>query len=358
MKGYLHLENGESFEGTLFPNSQNSNFTGEIVFYTGMTGYQEVLTDPSYKNQIIVFTYPLIGNYGINEFDFESKKPHVAGVIVYEMKDNYSNYNAKYSLKQYLEKWNIPFLTRVDTRAVVKRIRTEGTMQAVISNATSVDLKSHQLAINPVEAVTSKTIETFGTGENHIVLIDFGYKKSIMNAFLDRGCQVTVVPYTTPIGKIKELNPTGVVLSNGPGDPKALQSYLPSIKQILEQFPTLAICLGHQLVALSLGGDTKKLKFGHRGANQPVADLFSNKVLITSQNHSYVVDEVSLKTTDLQARFKNCNDGSIEGLTHKNLPILTVQFHPEAHPGPAESSWIFDEFIANNCAVRREKLYA
>ncbi|WP_010283386.1 carbamoyl phosphate synthase small subunit [Bacillus timonensis] len=358
MKGYLHLENGESFEGTFSPHGAKAVTNGEIVFYTGMTGYQEVLTDPSYKNQIIVFTYPLIGNYGINEFDFESKEPHVAGVIIYETKDAYSHYNAKFSLKQYLEKWNIPLLTHVDTRAVVKRIRTEGTMQAVISDSSFVEVPSLSESTNPVGEVTSKEWQTFGTGDTHIVLVDFGYKKSILQSLLANGCKVTVVPYTTSFEKIKEILPNGIVLSNGPGDPKELNDHLPNIKQLIEYYPTLAICLGHQLVALSLGGDTKKLKFGHRGANQPVADLFTNKVYITSQNHSYVVDEDSLKETGLQARFKNCNDNSIEGLSHTTLPILTVQFHPEAHPGPSESSWVFDEFIANNCTVRREKIYA
>lgn len=358
MKGYLHLENGESFAGTLFTSNQNSLINGEVVFFTGMTGYQEVLTDPSYKNQIIVFTYPLIGNYGINEFDFESKKPHVAGVIVYETKDTFSHYKAKYSLKQYLEKWDIPLLTHIDTRGVVKRIRTEGTMQAVISQHSQLNEAIDNPVANPVSEVTSQQIQTFGKGENHIVLVDFGFKKSILHAFLNRGCKVTVVPYGTSYEVIKELSPDGIVLSNGPGDPKTLQSYLPTIKKVIENYPTLAICLGHQLVALSFGGDTKKLKFGHRGANQPVSDLFSKKVYITSQNHSYVVDEESLKNTGLKARFKNCNDGSIEGMAHAKLPILTVQFHPEAHPGPVESSWIFDEFMQNNCAIRREKLYA
>ena len=358
MKGYLHLENGESFEGTLSQASEKAVTNGEIVFYTGMTGYQEVLTDPSYKNQIIVFTYPLIGNYGINEFDFESKEPHVAGVIVYETKDSYSHYNAKYSLKQYLDKWNIPLLSHVDTRAIVKRIRTEGTMQAVISDSPSFDVTAMSVNANPVGEVSSKEWQTFGTGDNHIVLVDFGYKRSILQSLLSKGCTVTVVPYTTPFEKVKQLQPNGIVLSNGPGDPKALAEHLPTIKQMIEYFPTLAICLGHQLVALSLGGDTKKLKFGHRGANQPVVDLRNDKVYITSQNHSYVVDEDSLSETKLKARFINCNDNSVEGLTHSTLPILTVQFHPEAHPGPAESSWVFDEFIANNCTVRREEIYA
>ncbi|MFT4412524.1 carbamoyl phosphate synthase small subunit [Fredinandcohnia humi] len=358
MKGYLHLENGENFEGTLFSSNPEAFITGEIVFFTGMTGYQEVLTDPSYKNQIIVFTYPLIGNYGINEFDFESKQPHVAGVVVYESKEAFSHYNAKYSLKQYLEKWNIPLLTHVDTRAVVKRIRNEGTMQSVISASPSSDFKSATAISSPVKEVSSKHVQTYGSGKHHIVLMDFGFKKSILHSFLSRGCKVTVVPYDTTFEAIHELCPDGIVLSNGPGDPKALQEYLPTIRKVIENFPTLAICLGHQLVALSFGGDTKKLKFGHRGANQPVSDLVTNKVYITSQNHSYVVDEGSLDNTGLQARFKNCNDGSIEGMSHVELPILTVQFHPEAHPGPIESSWIFDEFMENNCAVRREKLYA
>ncbi len=357
MKGYLFLENGEKFEGNLMTSSMKETFEGEVVFYTGMTGYQEVLTDPSYKNQIVVFTYPLIGNYGINEHDFESKKPHVAGVILLECNPTAYHYESKYSLKQYLEKWNIPLLSHADTRSIVKQIRHHGTMQGYLAydDTNKIEMVAEKF---PVADVSTKTIVSYGTGKTHIVLMDFGCKKSIVESLVERGFTVTVVPYDTSYEKVLELKPDGIVLSNGPGDPKQLQPHLIKIKKLLENFPTLAICLGHQLVALALGGDTKKLRFGHRGANQPVLDVVKNKVYITSQNHSYVVDEESLKNTSLTVRFKNVNDGSVEGIAHKSLPILSVQFHPEAHPGPIDSSWIFDDFADSLSIVRREKQYA
>jgi len=360
MKGYVVLENGEKFDGDLFASNPNESFQGEVVFFTGMTGYQEVLTDPSYKDQIVVFTYPLIGNYGINADDFESKKPHVAGVILYECRENSFHYESKHTFKEYLEKWNVPLLAHVDTRALVKQIRTEGTMLGSISNQPKSEVKSYSTSTTsfPVSVVSTKKVETYGTGDHHIVLLDFGCKKSIIQSLVDRNCKVSVVPYDTTFEKVKELKPDGIVLSNGPGDPKQLNHLLKNIKKIISYFPTLAICLGHQLVALSYGADTKKLRFGHRGANQPVFDRENKKVFITSQNHSYVVDADSLGKTDLSVRFENVNDGSVEGITHATLPVLSVQFHPEAHPGPIDSSWIFDDYIQSLSTVRREKQYA
>ena len=359
MEGYIHLENGESFTGKWPTTTPKESISGEIVFFTGMTGYQEVLTDPSYKNQIVVFTYPLIGNYGINKEDFESGKPHVAGVIVHRGDMLHSHYSADMSLVDYLKKWNVPLLGNVDTRAIVKRIRTNGSMLAQIS--TDVVFKeSTQCCENiPVPLVSQKQISVHGNGRFHIVLMDFGYKKSILTYLVDKGCKVTVVPYNTSFEEVKKWNPDGILLSNGPGDPVQMLPYIDNIKQIASSFPTLGICLGNQLIALAFGGKTKKLLFGHRGANQPVADLVNNTVFMTSQNHSYVVDEESLKETDLTIRFKQVNDGSIEGLQHNTLPIITAQFHPEANPGPAESSVIFDEFLqVVNSYSGREKIYA
>lgn len=356
MDGYLHLNKDESFQGQWLTNAPTDDIKGEIVFFTGMTGYQEVLTDPSYKDQIIVFTYPLIGNYGINEMNFESKKPHVAGVIVYEAKQTAYHYEAKYTLVDYLEKWGIPMLGHIDTRAVVKKIRSEGTMPVVLSNSTFTNDDSFQLLDDlKVSKVTTFSPEQYGDGDQHIVLIDYGSKKSIINSLVKRNCKVTVVPYQTSFEDIELLKPDGILLSNGPGDPKELTGILPTIKKLINKYPTLGICLGHQLAGLALGANTEKLAFGHRGANHPVMDLESKRVFMSSQNHSYVVDENSLNGTGLKIRFLNLHDQSIEGFVHDVYPLQTVQFHPEAHPGPAESEYMFDEFIeivkANNGRV-------
>lgn len=360
MDGYLHLKNGESYKGIWLTECPQNEIEGEIVFYTGMTGYQEVLTDPSYKDQIIVFTYPLIGNYGINEQDFESKQPHAAGVIVYESIDSTGHYEAKYSLKEYLQKWKIPMLGHIDTRAVVKKIRDFGTMPAVLSDKK--EKKHLKFMLNTSQKVCKVSrpkIRSYGKGDIHIVLIDFGFKKSILASLLKRNCRVTTVPYNTSFETIEQLNPDGILLSNGPGDPKDLSAILPILNQLLKEYPVFGICLGHQLAALALGADTKKLPFGHRGANHPIMDLKRKTVFMSSQNHSYVVDEKSLTGTGLKARFYNLHDQSIEGLVHEHLPVQTVQFHPEANPGPNDADYLFDDFIdmvkANN---GREIAYA
>ncbi|MDZ5470323.1 carbamoyl phosphate synthase small subunit [Bacillus sp. 31A1R] len=346
MKGYLQLESGDIYEGNWLTNHILEDVSGEIVFFTGMTGYQEVLTDPSYKDQIIVFTYPLIGNYGINEEDFESNRPHVAGVIVYEANEEASHYQAQYTLKQYLQKWNIPLLSHIDTRSVVKKIRNSGSMPALLTKSYPKEINVPKLCEdNKVSKVSTSQFETFGAGSIHIVLIDYGKKESILSSLLERNCKVTVIPYHTSFQMIRKMNPNGILLSNGPGNPKNLQSHLPTVKELITHYPTLGICLGHQLVALSLGGNTKKLLFGHRGANHPVKDEKNNIVFMSSQNHSFYVDKDSLIGTNLKGRFYNLHDQSIEGLVHDYLPIQTVQFHPEANPGPAEGAYVFDEFL-------------
>ncbi len=355
MEAYLHLQNGKTFVGNL-ETAWTGDIAGEVVFFTGMTGYQEVLTDPSYKNQMIVFTYPLIGNYGINEVDFESKQPHVKAVIVYEAEETGHHYEAAYSLKQYLQKWNVPLLTHVDTRAVVKQIREHGAMPAVISTSRQAVVQMEERA--PVPLVSTSDVQTYGDGHMHVVLFDFGYKKSIVQSLIDHGCRVTVVPYNTTLQTVEQLDPDGVLLSNGPGDPKQLSHHLRNILSVIERYPTLAICLGHQLVSLAYGGDTEKLPFGHRGANQPVYDTKTKKVLMTSQNHGYVVKAESLADTPLSIRFINVNDGSVEGVVHETKPILCVQYHPEAHPGPNDTQFIFAEFVDMMKAARKETVYA
>lgn len=359
LKGYLVLSSGEVFEGELIGSEKE--VYGEVVFFTGMTGYEEVITDPSFRGQMVVFTYPLIGNYGINRKDQESEKTQASALIMHSCRKHGYHYEATESLEEYANKNQIPILVGVDTRAVVKRIRQLGDMGAIITtNLETIDFSEKQLigTRNLVEEVSTPKIETFGKGDYHVVMIDFGYKKSILTSLLNLGCKVTVVPFNTDEKTINGLKPDGILLSNGPGNPKRLLHLTEQIKRLAMTYPTMGICLGHQLLALAFGGDTKKLRFGHRGANQPVQDTITKKIYITSQNHSYVVTNESLTKTGFTPRYVNINDRSIEGMSHNLYPITSVQFHPEAHPGPADSEEIFLHFLTDMSSKRREKVYA
>lgn len=345
MKAKLILENGAIFEGKAFGYLKES--IGEVVFNTGMTGYQEVLTDPSYFGQIVTMTYPLIGNYGINLEDMESDCPKVKGFIVREKCDSPSNFRCELELNDYLQQNKIIGLEGVDTRALTKILRNHGTMKGIISledisyeeAARKLELFSNRDA---VWKVTPKAkYEIPGEGK-HVAIMDFGIKSNIVRSFVKRGCKVTVFPANSKAEEILNVNPDLVFLSNGPGDPEDLTEVIENIKSIVGQKPIVGICLGHQLLALALGGKTKKLKFGHRGCNHPVKDVEKNRVHITSQNHGYYVEVLP---EGMLVTHISMNDGTIEGMKHKELPVFSVQFHPEACPGPKDSDYIFDEFM-------------
>ena len=345
MKANLILENGVVFKGKAFGYLKDS--VGEVVFTTGMTGYQEVLTDPSYYGQIVTMTYPLIGNYGINLDDNESALPNVKGFIVREKCNFPNNFRCEIELDDYLKQNKIIALEGIDTRALTKILRNYGTMKGIITlESDSLEQVEDKLkAFSNREAVsivsTKEAYEISGEGK-HVAIIDFGIKANIIRNFKRRGCKITVFPMSATAEEILEVNPDLVFLSNGPGDPEDLQDVINNIKKLVGIKPIVGICLGHQLLALTLGGKTTKLKFGHRGCNHPVKDLERNRVYITSQNHGYVVSELP---KDVVATHINMNDETIEGMKHSTLPIYSVQFHPEAAAGPKDSEYIFDRFM-------------
>lgn len=346
MKAKLILENGMIFEGKSFGHLGES--VGEVVFTTGMTGYQEVLTDPSYHGQIVTMTYPLIGNYGINLDDMESNKPQVKGFIVREKCNIPNNFRCEMNLDDYLKQNKIVGIEGIDTRALTKILRNNGTMKGIITldHSELSEVKKEIEAFSNKDAVsnvtTDKIYEIDGEGK-HVAIIDYGIKNNILNCFKKRGCKITVFPSNVTAEEVLNINPDLVFLSNGPGDPEDLETEIENIKKIIGKKPIVGICLGHQLLALSLGGSTTKLKFGHRGCNHPVKDLETGRVHITSQNHGYVVNEVP---EDVEITHVNINDGTVEGLKHKTMPVYSVQFHPEASAGPKDSEYIFDRFLS------------
>jgi carbamoyl-phosphate synthase small subunit len=347
MKRHLVLENGEIFEGTAFGSLENS--VGEVVFNTGMTGYQEILSDPSYCGQIVTFTYPLIGNYGINRDDFETITPFVKGLIVKELCQLPSNFRSTYTLDEYLKMKNIPGLAGIDTRKLTRLIRHHGALKGMFAgvdeNPEDVlkKLKQTKLATDQVRQVsTSKAYPSPGRGKR-IVLVDYGMKHGILRELNKRNCDVIVVPYNTTAEEVLQLKPDGIMLSNGPGDPEDVPEAIHMIQGILGKVPLFGICLGHQLFALACGAKTEKMKFGHRGSNHPVKELSTGNVALTAQNHGYTVS--TIENTPLEITHIALNDGTIEGLKHKELPAFTVQYHPEASPGPEDANHLFDQFL-------------
>lgn len=345
MKAKLILENKMIFEGSAFGYLKEG--VGEVVFNTGMTGYEEVLTDPSYYGQIVIMTYPLIGNYGINFEDMESNSPKVKGLIVREKCSYPNNFRCEMEISDYLNQHKVIGIEGIDTRALTKIIRNYGTMKGIITlDNISVDEALGKLEKfsnkDAVKHVSSKEKYIYEGSLKHIAIMDFGIKQSIINSFVKRGCKVTVFPADSSKDEVLSVNPDLIFLSNGPGNPEDLAGPIENIKKLIGEKPIVGICLGHQLLALSLGGKTSKLKFGHRGCNHPVKDLDKNRVYITSQNHGYFVETLP---EGMVITHVNVNDGTIEGMRHQSLPIFSVQFHPEACPGPEDSDYIFDEFM-------------
>ena len=350
---YLVLSNGKIFEGKRIGAAVDS--VGEIVFTTGMVGYLETLTDPSYAGQIVIQTFPLIGNYGVIEEDFEGECK-VKGYVVRELCDEPSNFRSQYPLDDFLKSKGVCGICGVDTRELTRIIREEGVMNAMICDEIPSDLSAvrNYTVEGVVEDVSRKEKEIFapiGEKKYSVTLIDYGAKENIIRNLTKRGCEVTVVPSSTPAEEILKSEPTGIMLSNGPGNPEENTFCIEQIKKLVGNLPIFGICLGHQLTALAMGGKTEKLKYGHRGGNQPVREVSGTRTYITSQNHGYAVISDSLSGV-AKLTFVNANDGSCEGLEYPDKNIFTVQFHPEAASGPHDTEFLFDKFISmmgGNC---------
>ncbi|UJL47873.1 carbamoyl phosphate synthase small subunit [Virgibacillus sp. NKC19-16] len=363
-KRQLVLEDGTVFIGESFGSEKVT--TGEVVFNTGMTGYQEVISDPSYCGQIVMMTYPQVGNYGINRDDFETISPFIHGFIVKEVCDYPSNFRSEEGLDSYLKANDIPGITGIDTRKLTKVIRQSGTMKAMITTMDDFyEVAVERLQNMPMQrdqVQQTSTVKPYvvpGRGMR-IVLVDFGMKHGILRELTKRNCHITVVPYNYGTENILRLKPDGIMLTNGPGDPKDVPEAIEMIRNLLGEIPIFGICLGHQLLALACGGDTEKMKFGHRGSNHPVKDVKTLKTYMTSQNHSYAIREHSLENTDLEVTQFALNDHTIEGIRHAIHSAFSVQYHPESSPGPEDTSHLFDDFIQmiKHDQVKKEDAYA
>jgi carbamoyl-phosphate synthase small subunit len=365
----LALENGQIFTGEGF--GAEGEICGEVVFNTSMAGYQEIFTDPSYSGQVVTMTYPLIGNYGINDADIESAKPQVSGVIVREYSKAFSNFRASGDLATWLQRFGIVAIEGIDTRMLTKMLRTDGAMRGVLS---TLDMDPESLvrkaratpSMNGLDLATRVTCPApydwnerdttpFALAANdaggaqrrfRVIAYDYGVKRNILRRLVMYGCDVTVVPAQFPADQVLAMHPDGVFLSNGPGDPAPVYVAIENIKKLLGRVPIFGICLGHQLLSIALQGKTYKLKFGHRGGNHPVKNLLTGKIEITSQNHGFAVDPDSLDPRDVEITHLNLNDGTNEGLRHRSLPAFSVQYHPEASPGPHDSDYLFRDFLA------------
>lgn len=345
------LEDGQEYYGYAFGATVDK--VCEIVFNTSMVGYQEIISDPSYTYQAVVMTYPLIGNYGIADDDYETKIPTIGALIVKEYNDEPSNFRSTATLSEVMKKYGIPGIYGVDTRKLTRSIRNIGSRKVLITNiSTSLEeglgiLKNNEIPTDAVSKVSCQEM-WISHAENekyHIVAIDCGMKLNIIRSLNNRNCKVTIVPWNTSVNEIKKLNPDGVFISNGPGDPTDVPQVMETIKELTGKYPIFGICLGHQLISLAYGAKTYKLKFGHRGGNHPVRNLDTNKIEITSQNHSYAVDADSVNATDLEITHINILDNTVEGVESRKDKVFSVQYHPESAPGPQDSAYLFDKFI-------------
>ena len=374
MRAILALEDGRIFEGESFGAIQT--VVGEICFNTSMTGYQEVLTDPSYRGQIVAMTYPLIGNYGTNALDQESREPHVRGFVIEELSEIPSNWRSEASLEEYLQRWKIPGVQGIDTRALTRHLRERGAMKACLTSEALSEKEAVEKAIEGQGVIGMDYVREVSTRESYqwdpddrlsaewsvasgnadeivrqalpsvrhrVVAYDYGIKENILRRLRQNGFAVTVVPATATADEVLAFNPDGIFLSNGPGDPSVLDYAHESLRGLMGKKPIFGICLGHQVLGFAVGGKTFKLKFGHRGGNQPVKDLRTGKVAITSQNHGFAVDADSLPP-EMEVTHINLNDGTVEGMRHRDLPVFSVQYHPEAAPGPHDASYFFSQF--------------
>ena len=345
------LEDGEEYLGYGFGADREA--ICEIVFNTSMVGYQEIVSDPSYTYQMVVMTYPLIGNYGITDEDYESKQPTMGGMVVREYNDLPSNFRYTKTLSEYLEENDIPGISGVDTRKLTRSIRDKGSRKVIITDITTSKedalkkLKEYDIPKDAVSKVSwkKKWYSRTANYKYNVVAVDCGIKLNIVRSLNKRGCNVTIVPYNTTAKEIESLKPDGVFLSNGPGDPEDVKEVIKLVKELKGKYPIFGICLGHQMISLAYGAKTYKLKFGHRGGNHPVLNLETDKIEITSQNHSYAVDEKTLENTDLVVTHKNILDNTIEGVECKKDKVFSVQYHPESAPGPQDSGYLFDKFI-------------
>lgn len=348
MDKMLLLEDGTCFRGKSFGHGEDA--FGEVVFTTSMTGYQELLTDPSFLGQMVTMTFPMIGNYGINRYDYESLKPHMSAIIVSEWCEDPSNFRMEKDLDAYLKKFRIPGLYGIDTRKLTRHIREKGAVKGcIISSDIKISdglelIKNHYFYKDHIDRVSTKTCYNVPGSSKRVVLMDFGMKGSILKKLKEMDFDVTVVPHDYPYEMIMELNPHGVMLSNGPGDPEDEVVAQRTIKELIGKVPIFGICMGHQLLSLACGAKTKKMKFGHRGANNPVREIESGKIYLTSQNHGYEVDRESLENTNLYITYESVNDSSVEGVRHKEHKAFSVQFHPESAPGPHDAGFLFEEF--------------